>query len=564
MRSSTGGGRRLLHLYLVVALGALLSVASLTPPVAAAQPRPSASAQGQATVANDAANTNGAPDLPEAAPDSPRASVKRYLDLCRAGEYADAAEYLDLPEAKRADGPTLARKLKAVIDRQIWVQIENISPEPQGQESDKLPPGVEEIGSVPGRSGMEPVRLIRRHGPEGTRWIFSRSTVEKIPDWYGRLSDRFLQDYLPEALLRPGPHELVWWQWIALPILFLSALGVGHLLGYVTRRLLARTTRRLDKQPDGQPEGHPNESFVTRFSGPFTLSWALIAIYFVYPSLGLYPPAEAFMERVIRAGFFLIVFWFAIRGIDVAGERALDLPGAKGNPAARSLVPLGGKIVKIVVIAMAVIAVLSELGYPVTSLVAGLGISGVALALAAQKTVENLFGSISIGIDQPFRVGDFITVENVVGTVESIGLRSTRVRTLDRTLVTIPNGKLADLRIESFAERDRIRFLCVLGLTRETRAAAVREVLENARTCLREHPKVWPDLSVSLIRITDVSLDVEISAWFSTTDFSEFLRIREEMLLALLEIVERAGTELAYPTRKLLTRPAETGLPTSW
>jgi MscS family membrane protein len=211
-----------------------------------------------------------------------------------------------------------------------------------------------------------------------------------------------------------------------------------------------------------------------------------------------------------------------------------------------------------------VISFLGAIGLPIASLLAGLGIGGIALALAAQKTVENLFGSISIGIDQPFRVGDFITVENVVGTVESIGLRSTRVRTLDRTLVTIPNGKLADLRIESFAERDRIRFLCVLGLTRETRAAAVREVLESARTCLREHPKVWPDLSVSLVRVTDVSLDVEISAWFSTTDFSEFLRIREEMLLALLEIVERAGTELAYPTRKLLTRPAETGLPTSW
>ena len=137
---------------------------------------------------------------------------------------------------------------------------------------------------------------------------------------------------------------------------------------------------------------------------------------------------------------------------------------------------------KIAAIAVAAIAVLSEFGYPVTSLVAGLGIGGIALALAAQKTVENLFGSLSIGIDQPFRVGDYINVDTISGTVESIGLRSTRIRTLDRTLVTLPNGKLADMRVESFAERDRIRFICVLALTRSTKAAAVREVLDGART----------------------------------------------------------------------------------
>lgn len=540
----------------LIFLFAILSLAAVTLP-AAAQPRPAPGVETHASPANGAGSGEGPKAAPEMAPDSPRASVKSYLDLCRAGEYAEAAEYLDLAEPQKAQGPALARKLKAVLDRQIWVKIEDISPASLGRESDNLPSGVEEIGSVPGRSGQEPVRLVRRRGPDGMRWLFSRSTVERIPDWYSRLRDRWIQDYLPGSLLRPGPQELVWWQWIALPLLFIVALGLGKLLGYVTRRMIGRFTRRTEKQK--------NESVLLRLSGPLTFTWALIAINFIYPLLGLYPPGEAFMETVVRAGFFLAFFWFVIRGIDVARARALELPGAKGNPAALSLIPLGEKFLKIAVIAMAVIAVLSEFGYPVTSLVAGLGIGGVALALAAQKTVENLFGSISIGIDQPFRVGDFITVDTVVGNVESIGLRSTRIRTLDRTLVTIPNGKLADMRIESFAERDRIRFLCVLSLTRESRAAAVEEVLSATRAWLLEHPKVWPDLSVSLLRITDVGLDIEISAWFSTTDWPEFQRIRSEVLLHLLEIVERAGTELAYPTQKLhLTRPTEAGLPTSW
>ncbi|MFS8071370.1 MAG: mechanosensitive ion channel family protein, partial [Byssovorax sp.] len=227
----------------------------------------------------------------------------------------------------------------------------------------------------------------------------------------------------------------------------------------------------------------------------------------------------------------------------------------KENPAARSLVPLATKVAKIAAIAIAFVAVLSELGYPVTSLVAGLGIGGIALALAAQKTVENLFGSLSIGIDQPFRVGDYITVDTISGTVESIGLRSTRIRTLDRTLVTLPNGKLADMRVESFAGRDRIRFVCVLALTRSTKASAVREVLDGARTLLKEHPSAWCDFTVALARLGDSSLDVEISAWFVTTDYAEFIRLREDALLRLLEIVEAAGATLAYPTRTVRAEP---------
>src|SRR5262249_32977016 len=163
-------------------------------------------------------------------------------------------------------------------------------------------------------------------------------------------------------------QELVWWQWIALPVLFGLAIAAGHLLGYVTRRLLSRVAQKA--------RARWNNEILARFHAPLTLGWALVAVYLVSPSLGLYPPAPAFIERVVRGGFFLALFWFAIRGIDVVSDRALDLPGARGNPAARSLVPLGGKAVKIAVISIAVVQVLSELGYPVASLIAGLGLSG--------------------------------------------------------------------------------------------------------------------------------------------------------------------------------------------
>src|SRR5262249_15519790 len=160
-----------------------------------------------------------------------------------------------------------------------------------------------------------------------------------------------------------------------------------------------------------------------------------------------------------------------------------------------------------------------------------------AFALAAQKTVENLFGAFSIGIDQPIREGDFVNIDGVTGTVEAIGLRSTRIRTLDRTLISIPNGKLAEMRLESFAARDRLRLACTLGLVRTTSAKQMREVLAGLARVLREHPKIFPEgITVQFKQIAMSSLDVDVMAWFSTTDANEFQTIRQEVLLEFMEV----------------------------
>jgi MscS family membrane protein len=243
-------------------------------------------------------------------------------------------------------------------------------------------------------------------------------------------------------------------------------------------------------------------------------------------------------------------FWAAWRIVDVSGHMALKSPWAARVPASRALVPLGARSAKVVLLAIAIVASLSLFGYPVASLVAGLGIGGLALALAAQKTVENLFGAFSIGVDQPFREGDFVKIEDFVGTVEAIGLRSTRFRTLDRTIVTIPNGKLADMKLESFSERDRLRLAAVVGLVYSTTPAQLRSALAGFEAVLRAHPKIWPDAVVVRFReFAASSLDIEIMAWFLTRDWGEFQQIRQEILLQFMEVVERAGSSFAFPTR---------------
>ena len=197
-----------------------------------------------------------------------------------------------------------------------------------------------------------------------------------------------------------------------------------------------------------------------------------------------------------------------------------------------------------------IVAVLATLGYPVAALLGGLGLGGLAFALAAQKTLENLFGAVSIGADHLFREGDTVTIDGVTGTVEAIGLRSTRIRTPERTLVSMPNGKIADARIESFAPRDRIRLACLLQLVYDTTAAQMRTVIAGVDQVLRSEPRVAPDtIAVFFLQLGASSPDVQVIASFQTTDMSEFQRIRQDVLLRFMDVVERAGTQFAFPTQ---------------
>ncbi len=352
----------------------------------------------------------------------------------------------------------------------------------------------------------------------------------------------WIERILPTPLLREGPRDLLWWQWLALPIGALLAAVAGWLLGLLVRRalgqILARTRRTWDPR------------LMDRLAGPITLLCAIGAAALILSGLDLPDGADRAVGRGLHAGVYLVFFWAGFRAVELAFRLVASSPWAATHAVGVSLLPITRKISKLVIVAIGVIAILTELGFPVASLLAGLGIGGLALALAAQKTVENLFGSLAISVDQPFRVGDFVRVDDVEGTVESVGLRSTRIRTLDRTLVSIPNGKLADMRTETYAARDRLRLACKVSLVYGTSAAQVRAVLEGLEGALRAHPRIWPDdVRVRLSALAESSLDVEVQAWFRTVDWNEFLAIRQEMLLRFLEAVERAGTELAFPTR---------------
>lgn len=474
---------------------------------------------------------------PAVAEDSPRAAVEAYLDLCRTGEYAAAARYLQTEPGVDAAG--LAERLKAVLDRHLWIDLEALSPASEGRASDGLPVGTDEIGRVPGPVGQpEPVRVVRRDG----RWAFSSGTVARIDFWYAQLGDRWMREHLPAFLLRLGPRDVLWWQWAALLLLAAASWGLGRGLAWLTRGLFGHLFVRTATTWD--------DVLLERLGAPLTLGWALACARLLLPALGLYAPAHQFVLGAVGAAGAVVLFWALWRSVDVAGSGLASSSWVAENPSARSMLSVGVRTGKVAVAAAGAITAFAQLGYPVASLLAGLGLGGLALALAAQKTVEHFFGSVSLAVDQPFRVGDFVKVDDFVGTVEAIGLRSTRFRTLDRTLISIPNGVLADQRLESFAARDRLRLACTLGVEYGTSAEQMRQVLSGLEQVLRSQPKIWPDAVVVRFKaFAASSLDIEIMAWFETADWAEFQLIRQEVLLQFMQVVEGAGASFAFPTR---------------
>ncbi|HET7755545.1 MAG TPA: mechanosensitive ion channel family protein [Anaeromyxobacteraceae bacterium] len=364
----------------------------------------------------------------------------------------------------------------------------------------------------------------------------------------------WFEQHLPPQLLEEGPRGLLWWQLLAVPLAILIAWLGGKLLGWITRRVLGHLSARTETTWD--------DILLERLAAPFTAFWSLVVAYALLPWLALDPGPRAGVERLLHTGTFVVFFWGAVRSIDIGFKLIGSWPFARANPLAAGMLPLGSKIARVAVVVIGVIAILTQLGYPVASLIAGLGIGGLALALAAQKTVENLFGSVAISVDQPCRIGDFVKIEGgLSGSVEAIGLRSTRIRTLDRTLVTVPNGKLSDARIETFGARDKIRFFATLQLEYGTTAEQMRAVLAGFQRALESEPKIEPgSVVVRFVNLGATSLDVEVIGVFLTADFGEFTAIRQELLLRLMEVVERAGARFAFPTQTLHLASVPRGL----
>jgi len=502
---------------------------------------PSAS---QAAPASTATPTPLAPEEPKdpLGRDTPYGTVVGFLKAAEQGDWKHAADFLDskLPPPEEQD---LARQLKLVMDDGLKLDLDTLSKNPEGVPQKNVRRTRNEVGTARVR-GQSLLIFVDRIQPTDNRppyWLFSAETLIRIPELASNLEAPWFEAYIPKSLLENQILGIPVIRWILIPLVISIAFGVVLVITSLLRLLIRGIFRLLRTSP-----------IVLRasFLGPARV---LILAYLVFAAA---PLAQTLVGRemlgdiVAKALAILGFGWLLTRTLDLVTELAVArLRKTNSLPRIASL-RIVHWILKGLVGTVALVAILYKVGINPATVLTGLGVGGIALAFAAQKTIENVFGTLMIVADQPLRVGDFCKIGDSLGTIEDIGLRSTRVRTPDHTLLTVPNGQLASMIVENYASRGRIWFRHVIGLRYETTADQLRYVLAEIRKLLQEHPKVESsDARVRLVRFGGSSLDIEVVAYVLLTDFPAFLEVQEELLLDIMDIVQSAGTGIALPTQ---------------
>ncbi|HLN01701.1 MAG TPA: mechanosensitive ion channel family protein [Bryobacteraceae bacterium] len=468
---------------------------------------------------------------------TPQESVLHFLEACHARDYGKAVHYLDLrhmaPEKVVKDGPDLARQLEDLLDDTPF-DIATLSRDPEGDQSDELSPAFDRLDTFHIDGQTLELRLERVQLKPGFRvWLVSSDSIPIIPRAHQLVAESPFEKRLPQQLVTFEVLDTPVWRWIAL---VLVAVVLWLLAGLVSLALVA-----LVRPLVGMPA----------FRGPLRTCLAVAGFRI---AMELAPPStlpRLFIERALALIFSLGVAWAGAVVIDLLGERWRSRLDPRVQAVSYSVLPLGRQMLKLFLYLVAILGVLSAWGYNTSTILAGLGVGGLAIALAAQKTIENLFGGISVIGDRPVLVGDVCRFGDRTGEVMHIGLRSTRIRTADRTIISVPNGQFSSMPLENISGRDKIWFHPTLNLRRDTTSDQLLEVLASFREILTKHAKVETGkIPVRFIGVGPSSLDVEVAAYITTTDYDEFLALQQELLLKMLQAVEHAGTALAVPLQE--------------
>ena len=377
--------------------------------------------------------------------DTPRGTVLGFMNAARAGNDEVAPLYLNT-SLRGQVAIDQARKLFAVLDARLPARLADLSDRPEGSRANPIKPDQDVVGAIATADGTLEIIVERvNRGALGPVWLFSRRTLDAVDDVYDEIDlvsiDRYLPAFLKARLL--GIRLLAW---LALLVIVPAIYRLTALSILPVRPIVALWRRRRGLPPAATPAVLP---------GSIRLLLLVVAIRWVVARMEL-PLIERLLWSGIGAMLTIAAVVWTLLLLNAAGERRLcrQLQDS-GRSEMSSLLRLGRRIADVFVIAAGVLVVLRRFGIDATAALAGLGIGGIAVALAAQKTLENVVGGLSLIFDKAVRVGDFLKLGDTLGTVDYIGLRSTRIRTQDRTIVSVPNGQVANASIETLSSRDK-------------------------------------------------------------------------------------------------------------
>jgi len=508
-------------------------------------------ALGQIPKPSATSKPSDAPQAPETPQDplgrtTPRGTVWGFLAAANSQKYDTAAQYLDT-RSHRKEAAELARQLSFVLDRRLPAKLNNLSDQPFGSLSEPVDSHRELIGSVVTQSGVVDICLERVERPNGPPiWLFSRQTLVDIPDVYDEIHATSVEDLLPDFLLRKYfGVSLSGWSFflIVLPLLYVVLSLVNRLAsaaaGFVLRRWAHRQIAR-------NPTILPHPLRLLALSGTIFATLSEISLSLLARQVG----------STIGVLILIVAFVWTIFLINEKCELYLKKKmESQGRLSSTAVLRPARRMMDLFAVIAGLMILLNKLGINPSATLAGLGVGGIAIALAAQKTLENMIGGASLILDGAIRVGDFFKMGNVTGTIEVIGLRSTRVRTQDRTIVTIPNGQMATMSLENFSVRDQFWLRQVIAVEHNTPGSALNALLADIRALLEHDERTIPATTrVRLLRFGESSLELEVIAYVCARDWDHFLAIQEELLMKIRQAIEAAGVAIGYPARAIYVK----------
>jgi MscS family membrane protein len=472
---------------------------------------------------------------------TPRGTLLGFLTAIKKGNPEVAALYLNTP-LRGADAALLAGQLGTVLDRRLPARLNEISDKPEGSLPDPLRPDEDLIGTIDTARGELNIMVERvDRGKAGKVWLFSRQTLSSIPDVFQELTTPPLEHFLPEFMVRTLLADIPLFEWLALfigmPLLYVATGMLNRVLSWLVGSLRRRVRHDAAlKNPR-----------ILRI--PSRLLLVALVIKLVLASVALPLLARQFWSTTaLLIVVVACVCWLLLLTGSVERYLLRHRTTVSGSA---SVLRLLRRLMDGLLLFGGFIFVLHHFSVDLTAAMAGLGVGGIAVALAAQKTLENVIAGVSLIADEAVRVGDFLNLGDVQGTVEGVGLRSTRIRTLDRTVVSLPNGQIANMKLETLSARDKFWFHPAIALRYETTTSQLHSFLTGVRELLR-HPNIDPaSVRVRFVRFGSFSLDVDIFAYTSAHDWNDFLELQEELLFRIIDIAHEAGTGFAFPSQTL-------------
>jgi len=475
--------------------------------------------------------------------ETPRGSVTGFLQAIDSGDYTLAAEFLDLRnlprEVRKIEPSEIASNLAVVIERNIWLDPQGLSENPKGVSGDGLPPYRDKLAVI-NRGEKEYILLLQRvpDGAGQSIWKISNATVADLKELYDVFGYGPITKYFAKRLPNQRILGVDLFKWV----MGAGASVLGYLLFWVLGHFCAHIFVKQDLSLRKRLK-----YFLTR---PLAFLIAILIGRSVLADLGLGLSGQA-LSQLAPLGMIALV-WTILSLVSLIQYVLVLRLNRQERPGAVVLLRPVTNVFKIIILFAIIIEWLQANGFNVTTFLAGLGVGGIAVALALQKPLEDFFAAVTLVTQQNIRIGNFCRIGDVMGTVEEIGLRSTRVRTLGNTIVSFPNSLVVRGPIENFTERDTILYMTTLRLKLDNTGEQVENVLQGLRDVLKTHDRILDDRS--RIRFERFGMDaIELVAfiYIDTRDFSEYLRYVEDVNLQFIKVFDRLGIQLALPAREV-------------